>query len=367
VARPPAQVGLRANLLLLVASVGVALAALELVARALLPAPLPWRYPQLRYRPDPTLRFTLVPDQHGFSADKLVVINARGLRGPVIPYKRIPGRLRLLFLGDSITFGFGVEDSEVVAARVAARLNDSALPTEVINSSVPAYNTEQEVAYLETEGIRYAPDWVVVGVCWNDISDKADVRVSPEGWLIADASTSPTRAGRAMESAFAYAARNALKRSRLMYAALQGWRALPQLSRPDAVAALRSDVLEGRETPRVADGWAHLGEALARLAALSRARGFRAILVAFPIPLAVERSFPHSMYPARLRELAASTGLPMINLQEAFHAAYRGHESLFIAYDGDHPNPTGHDIAAREIARFLIAHVSAPPAGQAGS
>jgi lysophospholipase L1-like esterase len=30
-----------------------------------------------------------------------------------------------------------------------------------------------------------------------------------------------------------------------------------------------------------------------------------------------------------------------------------GHESLFIPYDGDHPNAAGHAIAAREITKAL--------------
>ena len=46
--------------------------------------------------------------------DKSVAINERGFRGPVVPYERTPGKHRLVFLGDSITFGYGVRDEEVV-------------------------------------------------------------------------------------------------------------------------------------------------------------------------------------------------------------------------------------------------------------
>lgn len=364
--RPHAGHGLRANLLLLLASLGVSLIALEIVARAILPAPPPWRYPQLHYRPDPALLFTLAPNQQGFTADKLVAINAQGMRGPLIPYARTPGRLRLLFLGDSITFGYGVDDAEVVTARVASLLNDGAVPTEVINSSIPAYNTEQEVTYLERDGVRYAPDWVIVGVCWNDISDKSAVRVSPEGWLISGASGTHTPLVGVTDSDVAYALRNTLKRSRLLYGALEGWRALPGMFYPDSLTMLRADVLEGRETPQVTEGWQRVDRAIGRIRELAETHGFRTLLVTFPIPLGVERSFPRSSYPAHLRDLAEHEGLAMIDLQPAFRAAYRGHESLFIPYDGDHPNRVGHDIAAREIVRFLLAHglasYASPPA-----
>lgn len=367
VSRAHAERGLRANLLLLLTSLGVALVALEIVARTTLPAPPPWRYPQLHYRSDPALIFALAPDQRAFTADKLVAVNARGLRGQVIPYERTPGRLRLLFLGDSITFGYGVDDAEVVTARVASLLNDGAVPAEVINSSVPAYNTEQEVAYLESAGVRYAPDWVVVGVCWNDINDKSGARVSPEGGLISEADGARRPLADVTESGFAYTVRNTLKRSRLMYGALQGWRALPAMFNPDSLTVLRSDVLEGRETLRVTEGWQRLAGAIRRIRQLSEKHGFRVLLVAFPIPLAVERSFPRSSYPARLQDLAERQGLPMIDLQGSFRAAYRGHESLFIPYDGDHPNAAGHDIAAREIVRFLVASGPLRSASQSGS
>ena len=159
----------------------VALLACELIARLVLPAPLPWRYPQVSYRPDSDVMFTLAPNQHAYSADKEVHINANGMRGQLIPYERTPGRTRLLFIGDSIAFGYGVRDEEVVTSRVAQLLGAQGVAPEVINASVPAYNTEQEVTLLEREGLRYRPDWVIVGVCWNDLSDKSHVRVSQDG------------------------------------------------------------------------------------------------------------------------------------------------------------------------------------------
>ena len=368
--RVRAPAGLRVNLLLAIAGLGVALSGLEVAARALLPAPPPWRYPQLRYQASPGIVFTFVPNQSAFTADQRVMINARGLRGRVIPYARSTPGLRLLFLGDSIVFGYGVEESATVTARVAALLREAVGPTEAINTGVPAYNTEQEVTYLEREGIRYHPDWVIVGVCWNDINDKSDVRVSPEGWLVAsDGDAAPSFGGWA-ESGVAYTLRNGLKRSRLAYAALQGARAAVAAVRPDSATLLRSDVLEGRETPRVAQGWQRVGAALHRLSTLAAEQGFRPLLVAFPIPLAIERSFPHSSYPARLRMLAEREGMPMLDLHDAFRAAYRGHDSIFIPYDGDHPNAAGHAIAAREIVNFLTAHGAtraavpgAPPSG----
>src|SRR2546425_2932899 len=136
---------LRQNLILLGVSIGVALAVCEVVARLVLSAPLSWLYPQLRYRTDPELVFTLAPDQVAFAADKPVRTNSRNLRGRLFDFAPRAGYLRLLWLGDSIVFGFGVTDEEVVTRRVENRLEQIGIRTESINTGVPAYNTEQEV------------------------------------------------------------------------------------------------------------------------------------------------------------------------------------------------------------------------------
>lgn len=352
---------LRVNLLLAAISVLVGLLVLELMARALFPAPLLWRDPQVRYRADSRLIFALQPNQQAFTADKAVTINERGLRGEIVPYERSTDAIRLLFIGDSIVFGFGVDDDRIVSAQVAELLRARGIDTEVINAGVPAYNTLQEVTYLEHEGPRYRPDWVIVGVCWNDLSRKSDVRVSPKGWLIAAGQT-PREPGaweKLWWSEFGLGVRNLLKQSRLLYTVMENIRHLRGSPTEQAATALRADVLAGRLSRDVDAGWARIDEALQHLVALSVEQGFRLLLVSFPIPLALERDYPNSSYPARLQELAARYGIPMLDLDPAFRQAYRGHESLFIPYDGDHPNAEGHAIAAREIAHYVETQRSA--------
>ncbi len=353
--RSTTRAAVSANLTLLLVSLGVTLGVCELLARVFLPAPLPWLFPQVSYRPDPTLVFTLAPEQRAYSADKQVGINARGMRGALVPYARTPDTARLLFIGDSIAFGYGVTDEQVVTARVASLLAAHGRPTEVVNGSVPAYNTEQEVAFLEREGVRYRPDWVVVAVCWNDLSDKSGDRVSPEGWLVRAGTDDASRLASFGETGTGYLLRNAVKRSRLVYAVTQGGRVLAGRLHPDDATLFRAEILEGRATSRTEDGWRRVEAAIHHLKELSARFGFRPLLVTFPLPLALEGSFPHSAYPAGFRTIAEREGLPFLDLEPSFRAAYHGHESLFIPYDADHPNAQGHDLAAHEIVRFLEA------------
>ncbi len=352
----PTRSSLVANTALLLVTLVLTAVALEVIARFVFPAPLPWKYPQLRYRPDPALIFAWQPNQRGFSADKEIAINERGLRGPVVPYERTPGKKRVLFLGDSITFGYGVNDDEVVTERVGALLGAAGIPTETINTAIASYNTEQEVTFYEREGRRYDPDVVVVGVCWNDINDKSNVQVDANGNLVdADAATSPATAA---AGATEYELRNILKRSRLLYGTLERWRAYQATQAPDDHATFRNDVLAGHETPRIESGWSQMEGAFRRLRTLVEGHGARLLVVAFPVPLMLEQPFPASSYPGRLREFAAHEGIAFLDLTGAFQSAFHGHESLFIPFDGDHPNAAGHDLAAREIVRTMRPWVS---------
>ncbi len=111
-------------------------------------------------------------------------INQEGLRDRPIPHKD-PVEKRVLVLGDSVTFGWGVEFDDtfgrVAEGELASRLG---VPVRVINSGVCGYNTVQELAFLRRDGDRLAPDMIVVMYVDNDVDPEAANFVSMrERWL----------------------------------------------------------------------------------------------------------------------------------------------------------------------------------------
>lgn len=98
--------------------------------------------------------------------------NSEGLRAE--RSYRIPkpaGATRILLLGDSQAFGWGVSERQTVAARLEDRLEArDAGPVEVINAAVPGYNAYQEAALLERIGMAYEPDCVLVLFTSNDLA-----------------------------------------------------------------------------------------------------------------------------------------------------------------------------------------------------
>lgn len=95
-----------------------------------------------------------------------VEINSDGFRDDELPIPR-NDKHRIIFLGDSLTFAWGVEKVNSFEHLLEASLND-VTPTEIINFGTGNYNTEQEVNLFIEEGLKYEPDKVVIFYFIND-------------------------------------------------------------------------------------------------------------------------------------------------------------------------------------------------------
>jgi len=95
-----------------------------------------------------------------------VSINADGLRDREFPTARGNAR-RWIFLGDSLTFGWGVPVDKTFKHHLETRMNQST-PTEVLNFGIGNYNTEMELRLFENRGLPYHPDAVAAFYFIND-------------------------------------------------------------------------------------------------------------------------------------------------------------------------------------------------------
>lgn len=127
--------------------------------------------------PDPRIAFRMRPGYSDFVYGSKVTVNSTGLRDRDIPYEKPSGKKRILILGDSVAFGYGVEMEETFAKQWEKWLGEKQPHTwEIINSGVPAYTTEQEARWFEVEGLRYQPDAVVVAYVMNDPEETHPLR-----------------------------------------------------------------------------------------------------------------------------------------------------------------------------------------------
>jgi len=122
-----------------------------------------WKY-------HPLLGWHHDPGQHGIfeSAEFRIAvsINEKGLRDRDYPYERTPGKKRILVLGDSFVWGFGVEQDQTFTEQLEGLLPN----VEVINAGVSGYSTDQELLWFKSEGVKYDPDLVILVVSGIDDS-----------------------------------------------------------------------------------------------------------------------------------------------------------------------------------------------------
>ncbi|MEJ2717335.1 MAG: GDSL-type esterase/lipase family protein, partial [Deltaproteobacteria bacterium] len=128
-------------------------------------------------RYDPVLGWSHRPGKEGrfetLGFSTRVKINRRGLRDIEHDYRKAKGTMRILVLGDSFVWGYGVEIDEALTRRMEASLKNC----EVINAGVSGYSTDQELLWLEKEGVKYEPDLIILVLSHNDILANTENRV----------------------------------------------------------------------------------------------------------------------------------------------------------------------------------------------
>lgn len=120
---------------------------------------------------DPVLGWKHRPGSRATFKDALVRIDADGLR--VTGREREAYQSRVLLLGDSQAFGDGVAAEDTFAARIEADVPG----LRVLNASVIGYGTDQQLLYLERDGLRHTPEAVVVAMNAYDLRDNLSARV----------------------------------------------------------------------------------------------------------------------------------------------------------------------------------------------
>lgn len=131
----------------------------------------------------PGIGYTLRPGQRLAAWDDTFTANALGYRTG--PPAKAAGTFRVVFVGDSWTFGMGIREEESFPRQFQALARELGAspgrPVEVWTLALPGYNTLNEIAALEYFYPRLAPDAVVLAPCSNDM-DSSGVAL-PNGSL----------------------------------------------------------------------------------------------------------------------------------------------------------------------------------------
>lgn len=134
------------------------------------------------YRPDGSLGYAIRPDWETIQEDEeysvRVTTNSLGLRGAGVPARKAADAYRILVVGDSFAFGYGVEDWESFPARLESALRERRPGVEVLNAGVPGWSADTYLVYLRNRGFALDPDLVIVAMSENDVGDLAWSRLT---------------------------------------------------------------------------------------------------------------------------------------------------------------------------------------------
>ena len=281
-----------------------------------------------------------------------VRVNERGFRGPVVPYPRTPGARRIVYLGDSVTFGYMIarwEDTwaHALADSLVAR---DAIPVETVNLAVEGYSQWQEYIVLSTEGAKYSPDLVVVGFVLNDVTEMfhlARFGGSDEGFQL--------------RHSYASRAERVLSRSALVYElqnVIREVKARRRLGDDRRLGAIRQEQLEvetlmrAPEQPNVRTAWDFALADLQRIADWCGARDIPVLVVVFPFTVQLDDPAGLSAPQKVIVSYAHARGIPTIDLLPLLvdYARSAGARPSDLFADHDHLSAAGHRVVAGLLA-----------------
>jgi len=268
-----------------------------------------------------------VPGAQGVTGSVPVRINNLGLRDER-DYPQTPPAdcLRVLVLGDSMTFGKGVREQESWPAILEERLlqNHPKRCIEVLNSGIPNTNFHIQWLHFLERWRSLQPDLVLVGFfVYNDSQLQEDRELYFPGWMATVDSTP------------------ALKSSALVRLAY--YRAFTRIGRQ----------LLDQQVPRYFEadypGWQQFQRSLADLQLVGLLDGFRTAVALIPIPTGYD-NYPFDGLHEQLRGFVeGKRGIPSIDLLEGLAgvdaSAHWVHPS-----DG-HPDPEVHRLMGEQLAK----------------
>ncbi len=382
-----------ANLALLTGSTLVALGLCEAGARLLLPPPqtvtvqekyeAPVGFEKLDTKAEQSIDSVVLfggphgvrlrPNTHGeihhhilSGRDVVIDVDSLGLRYAELSPKA-KDEFRVLVLGDSITFGDFVLESETWTGRMEALTSGRAKKIRFLNAGLPGAGTAEELALFREIGSRVKPDLVLVGMYLNDAQSGSlfFAKKLPEPWA---------------KSRFLtwFFDRFRLLDTRPFRKAMPGevdpdWRETFRAGR----RLQTGDMFNSKDAFDYeiynaymdfglgwnAKAWSIIEGITSALKAAAAGEGAPLAVALFPVHIQVLGSVENFEPQESAARMCSRLHVPFLDFVPVLRKTWQAnHEKLF--YDHCHYMPAGYAVLAKETVDFLDARKLIPPAGR---
>jgi lysophospholipase L1-like esterase len=292
---------------------------------------------------DPLLLWRLKPNLHDVVWDYTVVsTNAQNLRADHVIKPKAHGAMRIVCLGDSVTFGYRVPpvwpdrptdyDREALPYPMLLekqlRAANPDRQIEVIAMAVPGYTSHQGLAWLRRDIESLQPDLLIVSFGWNDVS----VSEAPDREAI-------------RTNSYAVALRWGISHSQALAHAIKWLRSSKSTATP----------APGKKqwpVPRVSEQ--EYIENMNEIVSLAHQRGAGVVVIAAPYRDSVTNPPEAELmvrYRKALRGVMERQGISFLEITELTEAAYPSNQGWFDELI--HPNHMGHRLITSELLELL--------------
>ena len=278
-----------------------------------------WRYSkELKEKnPNKILDFVHKKNKTAKLQNVSIRINNLGLRGPNISVNNYDNKKRILFLGGSITLGWGVDESNILTSNIKRRFSEIGEDVEILNAGIGNYNTERYTERFLKNLYFLNPSEIVVNFF---IRDAEDLKPSKSNFL--------------------------LRKSQL---ALTLWTANNSFFKPKGEDSLINHYksIYDKNSP----GYKKMKNSLFKLSEYAKSKDIKIYILMVP-DIYDLKNYKYLFIHELIKEIALEYNYIYVDSLPLFKN--REFETLNAMKGDRHPNALGHKIMADAIFPFLI-------------
>jgi len=298
------------------------------------------------HQPSDTYGFELAPGSVGQGMlGEDISINPQGARDAPFTDKR--NNKRIVAIGDSFTFGIGVELEDSYVKQLESMLRETDKNVEVLNLGVGSYNFWHYLEVLNNRVVDLVPDLVIIGFYLDDLSvpghPQTVIPHNPFEQRVHDDFTA---------SALWNLIRNLMTRLEARYRHRRGYEYLAGIEeRKNYIGGRKPDHIFYRlQTGSMDPGlYRAFGEAVDKLAAWSIRENVPVVVVFIPDASQINEPIRQSVNRTVASEMAR-VGIEFVDATPIFEAQPDARPLYLFPLDA-HTSPSGHALIAQVLAQ----------------